>query len=202
MFQKNRLILILVPISIVLWIGLVSLSFGNNLLLGEKFRFLNKPEKEVKVSTEDFSFQAPSNWTQDNLGEGDLDKLVVFRISRGDPFANFHVRTLSGAESINFNVLPGELKNSFKKETKGFKEIKVSQEKIDTRDSLRYEYEYEQKTSTGNYATHQEMVITLFENKVYYLVGQAKKEDYAKVRDEIGTIFDSFEFKPNPVPSD
>jgi len=181
--------LILVAIIVLLGVGLVSLS------MGDRVKFLYQPEKEIKVSTEDFSFQAPSNWTQDDLGERDLDQLLVVRISREDPFVTFHVRTLSGAESIDFTQLPKELKASFTKKTEGFREIKVSQEKIDSRDCLRYEYEYEEKTNIGSYVTHQEMVITLFENKVYYLVGQAKKDDYEEVRGEISKIFNSFKFE-------
>lgn len=189
MLRKNRIILILITIIVLLGVWLVSQT------LGEKVNFLNQTDKELKVPTEDFSFQAPSDWTQNELGKADLDQLVVVKISRGDPFANFHVRALLGAETIDFAQLPKELRLSFSKKTKGFREIKVSQEKIDSRDSLRYEYEYDQETDTGSYTTHQEMVITLFENKIYYLVGQAKSGDYAKVRGDIGKIFDSFKFE-------
>jgi len=54
------------------------------------------------------------------LNEEDLDQSVAVRTSRGDPFATFHVRTLSGADSIDFSKLPEELRNSFRKKTKKF----------------------------------------------------------------------------------
>ena len=152
-------------------------------------------QKET-FANEDFSFTIPSGWTQDDLEKGDLDKLLIIRFRQKDPKATFHVRTIKSGTATDLSALPKQLRSSFKNEVKNFEELKTGFQKIDGYEALRYEYKYEDLNASGKtFVTHQEMVITPVGDKIYYLVGQAKEEDYSKVRDKIQKIFDSFNFE-------
>ena len=152
--------------------------------------------QEKTFANDQFAFTIPSGWTQDDLEKGDLDKLMIVRVRQNDPKATFHVRTIKDSGNTDLSALPKQLRSSFKSGVKNFEELKISPQKIDGYEALRYEYKYEDVTASGQiFVTQQEMVIIPVGNKIYYLVGQAKEEDYSKVRDKIQKIFTSFNFE-------
>lgn len=174
---------------------LVSVLVLSTLVLAILFFFV-RSKQGLTFSNDKFSFKTPPGWHYEDLKATGLENLIVVKVYQNNPDITFHVSTKLAANQIELSELPKELRASFQKGVKNFEELGMSFPEVGGQNALRYEYRYQATAPGGRtFLTHQELFITEVGETVFYLVGQAREEDYETARPKLAQILNSLKFK-------